>query len=76
MSTQNPKKKAKLSCCLVLPGYKQKLKKSIDFIKKKYITKISKRSAKFSKLADTDNICIVYSNESNLKKLFVRTRIS
>ena len=51
---------------MVLPGYMQKLKKSIDFIKKKYIAKISKRSAKFSKLADTDNICIVYSNKSNL----------
>ena len=53
---------------MVLPGYMQKLKKSIDFIKKTYIAKIARSSSKFSKfkLADTDNMCIVYSNESNL----------
>ena len=63
-----PKTKSQLRICLVLPGYMQKLKKSIDFIKKTYIAKIARTSAKFSKLADTDNICIVYSNEHNIKK--------
>ena len=58
---------------MVLPGYMQKLKKSIDFLKNKYISKIASRSAKFSKLAETNNICIVYDNEPNFKKLFVRT---
>ena len=54
----------------------QKLKKSIDFLKKTFVAKISRRSKKFSKLADSNNICVVYNKESSLKKLFVRTKIS
>ena len=54
----------------------QKLKKSIDFLKITFVAKISRRSKKFSKLADFNNICVVYNNESSFKKLFVRTKIS
>ena len=53
----------------------QKLKKSIDFLKKSYIMKIARRSARVKILADTQNICIVYENEPNIKKLIVRTKI-
>ena len=60
---------------MILPGYMQKLKKPIDFLKKIYLAKISKRSKKFCKLANTNNICVVYNNEQNLKKLLVRTKI-
>ena len=68
--------KRKLKICLVLPGYMQKLKKSIDFLKKLYILKIGSRSAKFKRLAETQNICAVYENEPSIKKLIVRTKIS
>ena len=54
----------------------QKLKKSIDFLKKSYIMKIARRSARFKRLADAQNIYIVYENEPNIKKLIVRTKIS
>ena len=54
----------------------QKLKKSIDFLKKLYILKIGSRSAKFKRLAETQNICVVYENEPSIKKLIVRTKIS
>ena len=70
------KTKQKLKICLVLPGYMQKLKKSIDFLKKSYIMKTARRSVRFKRLADTQNICIVYENEPNIKKLIVRTKIS
>ena len=61
--------------CLLLPGYMQKMKKSIDFLKKKCVAKIARRSRRFGKLADTHNICVVYSNEKSIKKLIVRTKI-
>ena len=70
------KTKRKQKICLVLPGYMQKLKKSIDFLKKSYIVKIGSRSARFKRLAETQNICIVYENEPSIKKLIVRTKIS
>ena len=68
--------KRKRKICLVLPGYLQKLKKSIDFLKKIYILKIGIRSARFKRLAETQNICIVYQNEPSIKKLIVRQKIS
>ena len=68
--------KRKRKICLVLPGYFQKLKKSIDFLKKIYILKIGIRSARFKRLAETQNICIVYQNEPSIKKLIVRQKIS
>ena len=70
------KTKRKQKICLVLPGYMQKLKKSIDFLKESYIVKIGSRSERFKRLAETQNMCIVYQNEPSIKKLIVRTRIS
>ena len=49
--------------------------KPIDFLTKIYLANISKRSKKFCKLANTNNICVVYNNKQNLKKLLVRTKI-
>ena len=69
------KTKRKQKIFLVLPGYMQKLKKSIDFLKKSYIVKIGSRSERVKRLAETQNIRIVYQNEPSIKKLIVRTRI-
>ena len=50
--------KRKRKICLVLPGYFQKLKKSIDFLKKIYILKIGIRSARFKRfLQNKKYIC-------------------
>ena len=79
MSLQKKKKKQKkkkLKICLVLPGYMQKLKKPINFLKKSCLTKIGSRYARFKRLADKRNICIVYQNEPSIKKLICRTRIN
>ena len=70
------KDKAKAEDLFSSAGYMQKLKKSIDFLKKSYILKIGSRSARFKKLAETQNICIVYENEPSIKKLIARTNIS
>jgi len=68
--------KRKPKVCLVLPGYMQKLKKPINFLKKSCLTKIGSRYARFKRLADKRNICIVYQNEPSIKKLICRTRIN
>jgi len=68
--------KEKPKICLVLPGYMQKLKKPINFLKKSCLTKIGSRYARFKRLADKRNICIVYQNEPSIKKLICRTRIN
>ena len=75
-SEEAEQSKRKQKICLVLPGYMQKLKKSIDFLKKSCKQKIGSRSARFKRLADTQNICIVYQNEPSIKKLLVRTKIA
>ena len=62
--------------CLVLPGYMQTLRKPINSLKKQLVAKIAKTSARFCRLADANNICVVYNNEPNFKKLFVRTKIA
>ena len=54
----------------------QKLKKSIDFLKKKYAAKIAERSARFRRLADTHNICVVYQNKPNLKSCLLEQRFA
>ena len=69
------KPKTKQKCCLVLPGYMQKVKKSMDFMMKKAVVKFAGRSKKFAKLAANTNICIVLENERSFKKLFVKTKI-
>ena len=61
---------------MVLPGYMQKLRKPINYLKKQCVAKIAKRSSRFSRLADANNICVVYNNEPSFKKLFVRTKIA
>ena len=38
--------------------------------------KIGSRPARFKRLAETQNICVVYENEPSIKKLIVRTKIS
>ena len=70
------KTKPKQRLCLVLPGYMQKVKRSLDRYLKKTLAKFSSRSKRFSKLAEEVNICIVLENERNIKKLLVRTKIS
>jgi len=40
------------------------------------VAKIGSRAARFKRLADVHNICIVYENEPSIKKLIVRTKIS
>ena len=67
--------KMKQRCCLVLPGYMQKMKKSLDFLTKSSIAKFAGRSKNFAKLANSTNISIVFENEKNFKKLFVKTKI-
>jgi len=69
------KARFKKKCCLVLPGYTQKIKKALDNLLKKTIAKFSGKSARFQKLALDTNICIVMENERNFKKLFVKTKI-
>ena len=63
-------------CCSVLPGFKQKVKKSMDFMLKKTVVKFASRSKKFAKLAANTNICIVLENERSFKKLFVKTKVA
>ena len=66
--------KTKQRCCLVLPGYMQKVKKSMDFMMKKVIVKFASKSKKFAKLAANTNICIVLENKRSFKKLLVKTK--
>ena len=61
---------------MVLPGYMQTLRKPINYLKKQFLAKIAKRSSRFSRFADANNICVVYNNEPSFKKLFVRTKIA
>ena len=61
---------------MVLPGYMQTLRRPINSLKKQFVAKIAKRSSRFRKLADANNICVVYNNEPCFKKLFVRTKIA
>ena len=68
-------KKLRQRICLILPGYMQKVKRSMDFILKKSIAKFSRRSKRFAKLVADVNICIVLKNERSLKKLLVKTKI-
>ena len=58
-----------------LPGYMQKLRKPINYLKKQCVAKIAKRSSRFSRLADANNICVVYNNEPCFKKLFVKQKL-
>ena len=67
--------KIKRKICLVLPGYMQRLKKPIDLLKKSCLAKIGIRTARFKRLADSHNICIVYENDPSIKKRIVRTKI-
>ena len=60
---------------MVLPGFMQKVKKSMDFLVKT-VVKFASKSKKFAKLAGTYNICIVLENEKSFKKLFVKTKIA
>ena len=53
---------------MVLPGFMMKKKKEIDLLTKTLLSKISNRSKKFKKLAETTNICVVYQNEKKIKK--------
>ena len=69
------KTKPKQRLCLVLPGYMQKVKRSLDHYLKKTLAKFSSRSKRFAKLAEEFNICIALENERNIKKLLIRTRI-
>ena len=61
---------------MVLPGFMMKEKKEIDLLTKTLLSKISNRSKKFKKLVEITNICVVFQNEKNLKKLIVRTKIT
>ena len=72
-SQQKPKTKQR--CCLVLPDYMHKVKKSMDFLVKKSVAKFAGRCKKFVKLAADINICIVLENKFNLKNLFVKTKV-
>ena len=74
--SESQKTKPKQRVCLVLPGFMQKVKKSMDFYLKKTLAKFSCKSKKFAKLAEEINICIVLENERNIKKLLVRTEIA
>ena len=75
VSSEEAEEKRKRKICLVLPGYMQRLKKPIDLLKKRCVAKIGSRAARFKRLADARNICIVYKNEPSIKKLIVRTKI-
>ena len=66
---------AKQKCCLVLPGYLHKMKKAIDFFTKSSLAKFAKKSKKFAALAEATNISVVFENEKNLKKLFVKAKL-
>ena len=68
-------KKPRQRVCLILPGYMQKVKRSMDFFLKKSIAKFSCRSERFAKLAADVNICIVLETERSLKKLLVKTKV-
>ena len=61
---------------MVLPGYMQKVKKSMDFFLKKTLAKFACKSKKFAKLIEDNNICIVLENKRIIKKLLVRTKIT
>ena len=74
ISESQPKTKSKQKCCLILPGYTQKAKKTMDFLLMKTIAKFAGKSANFATLAIDKNICIVMENERNCKK-FVKTKI-
>ena len=52
------KTKPKQRLCLVLPGYMQKVKRSLNHYLKKTLAKFSSRSKRFAKLAEEFNICI------------------
>ena len=75
VSSEEAEEKRKREICLVLPGYMQRLKKPIDLLKKRCVAKIGSRAARFKRLAEAHNICIVYENEPSIKKLIVRTKI-
>ena len=75
VSSEEAEEKRKRKICLVIPGYMQRLKRPIDLLKKRCVAKIGSRAARFKKLADAHNICIVYENELSIKKLIVRTKI-
>ena len=75
VSSEEAEEKRKRKICLVLPGYMQRLKKPIDLLKKRCVAKIGSRAARFKRLAEAHNICIVYENEPSIKKLIVRTKI-
>ena len=75
VSSEEAEEKRKRKICLVLPGYMQRLKKPINLRKKKCEAKIGSRFARFKRLADANNICIVFENEPSIKKLIVRTKI-
>ena len=73
-SEEAEQSKRKQKSCLVLPGYMQKLNKPIDFLKKSCVQKIRSRSARFKRLADTQNIYIVYQNKPSIKKLLSQNK--
>ena len=51
------------------------MKKSIDFFAKSSIAKFARTSKKISALAEATNISVIFENEKNFKKLFVKTKI-
>ena len=69
--TQN---KLRQRICLILPGYMQKVKRSMDFILTKSIAKFSRRSKRFAKLVADVNICILLKNECSLKSYSSRQK--
>ena len=75
VSSEEAEEKRKRKIWLVLPGYMQRLKKPIYLLKKRCEAKIGSRFARFKRLADANNICIVFENEPSIKKLIVRTKI-
>ena len=52
----------------------QKMKKSIDFFTKSSIVKLTGRSQKFAKLAESTNICMVFENERTWKSYSLKQK--
>ena len=61
--------KKKQKCCLGLPGYLQKVKKSADLLVNQSVVKFFGRSKKFACLASDINIFVVLENGNNFKKV-------
>ena len=57
------------------PWLLTKNEKSIDFFTRSSIAKFANKSKKFASLAESTNTSVVFENEKNFKKLFVKTKI-